>query len=224
MSKKSEYSRLCPQCGKTLYYTQKHSLIKCINKNSVCMSCSRRNRPDDVKYKCGNANRGKTLGPLSEEIKRKISESERGKTVSSETIEKLIQSHLGKSPTLQTRRKLAKSSRKAWADGKFKAMVIKTMSKSSQKFLNLIEQEFSIKIEREFELQYKFFDGKYNDILIEVDSKYWHRTKRQLRNDAKKNKIAKENGYKLFRFVVNDERHATKVFEENINILKDILK
>lgn len=107
---------------------------------------------------------------------------------------------------------------------KYRRKAIKSASKSAKLFLDLIECHFGIILEREFELQNKFFDAQYNDIIIEVDSDYWHKSKRQRANDIRKNDIAIRNGYKIYRFKVNGLRYSKKVFEINKEFLVEIFK
>ena len=52
-------------------------------------------------------NTGKKCGPLSEEHKRKISESEKGKKLSEETRRKLSESHKGKSNSEEQKKKIS---------------------------------------------------------------------------------------------------------------------
>ena len=121
------------------------------------------------------------------EWRKKISETEKGKIVSDETREKLRLSHLGNKTSEATKQKLRETSRKAWQNGKFDKMVQQTMSKSSQKFLNRIEDELGVEFDREFLLENKYFDAKYKDVLIEVDSKWWHSLPEHKENDKLKN-------------------------------------
>ena len=83
-------------------------------------------------------------------------------------------------------------------------------SKSATTFLDCIEKMIHTKIEREFELGGRFFDGKLGNILIEVDGRYWH-TDNPI--DALKEEIAKKHKFVLMRFEVNNEREIPSVLE-----------
>jgi very-short-patch-repair endonuclease len=66
----------------------------------------------------------------------------------------------------------------------------------------LIERKLGIKMQRQFRLKGKYYDGKYKNVLLEIDGVFWHRTPRQLANDLLKDQIAIENGYKIYRIKV----------------------
>lgn len=87
-------------------------------------------------------------------------------------------------------------------------------SKSATMFLDELEKLNGKKIGREFELDGRFFDGKIDNILIEVDSDWWHSTQKQKRIDEQKNLIARNNGYELKRFVVNSTKDIPGVLSE----------
>jgi len=80
---------------------------------------------------------------------------------------------------------------------------ISSVSKSGTLFLNRVEKKFRVKIEREFKLENRYFDGKVDAILIEIDCNYWHHKNR---TDAVKNALARKYGFKLVRFVVNEKQ------------------
>jgi len=79
--------------------------------------------------------------------------------------------------------------------------VYRYISKSATLFLDKIEELFNIKIEREYNIAQSFFDGHYNNILLEVDSDYWH--KRTKVNDTFKTYLARTHGYELHRFKID---------------------
>ena len=92
------------------------------------------------------------------------------------------------------------------------------ISKSATKFLDIVEQELKITIQREFPITNRLFDGRYKNFLIEVDGSYWHRTKRQLANDKIKEGLAKQAGFTLLRIPVrrlNEAVAKAKLFVEN---------
>lgn len=97
--------------GKTSTFLGKHhsaaSRIKLSNaaRLQVRNPCSKETRD-----KIGMANKGKLLGRLlSEETKKKISESNRGRIHSEDTRRKISQSNKGKHPSDETRKKMSES-------------------------------------------------------------------------------------------------------------------
>jgi very-short-patch-repair endonuclease len=80
----------------------------------------------------------------------------------------------------------------------------------------LILDTEKIKYEPQYEVSGKFYDAYLpeHNILLEFDGDYFHKQtyeeciypiqKRNLKNDKKKNQIAKNNGYKLLRIKEGD--------------------
>jgi hypothetical protein len=100
------------------------------------------------------------------------------------------------------------------------------ISKSCRKFLNRLENILEIKIEREFMLDYRFFDGKYKNILFEIDGPFYHSLPRQKKIDILKNNIALKNNFKLYRFEVGNVSEINKVIiknTESINQIKSLV-
>jgi very-short-patch-repair endonuclease len=58
----------------------------------------------------------------------------------------------------------------------------------------------------------RFYDGyiQSKNLLIEVDSVHWHSSKKAIKNDALKTKLAIEHGYKLERIVINEVQDVEK--------------
>ena len=99
------------------------------------------------------------------------------------------------------------------------------ISKSEIEFGNKIEQIFGVKLESSFWIKNKCYDYKVpnKNILIECDGKYWHSSFKKVKNNEYKNKLAKENGYKLYRFILDKERNVKSLIDNNINLFKRIL-
>ena len=76
------------------------------------------------------------------------------------------------------------------------------VSNSEILFLNAIEEQYKIKFIRQYYLDGRFFDAKYNNFLFEIDAPFWHSTDKQKKNDRLKNKIAKRHNYKLIRIIL----------------------
>ena len=132
-----------------------------------------------------------------------------------ETKQKLREANLGKKHSEVAKQKCRKA-----AIEKMQSNPQSTMSKSATMFLNRIEESFNVGIEREFEINGKFFDGKCNNVLIEVDCEYWHKTRKM--TDLFKDYLAESRVYKLYRFNVDSQREVDKKFQEYSPILKQI--
>jgi very-short-patch-repair endonuclease len=76
-------------------------------------------------------------------------------------------------------------------------------SKSETVFLDKLEQIYNIKITRNFLIENRIFDGKYNDTIIEIDGEYWHNQKQAIINDEYKTSLVYKNNYKLLRIKLN---------------------
>ena len=98
-------------------------------------------------------------------------------------------------------------------------------SLSETLFLDLLEQTYNIKINRQFCLKKFLYDGQINNILIEIDSDYWHhRTITQAQRDFRKDKGALKNGYNLIRINVNNKEEIYKVIEDNKQLLEETFR
>lgn len=97
------------------------------------------------------------------------------------------------------------------------------ISKSATAFLDKIEQKFNIKIEREFPIKYRYFDGKFKNYLIEVDGEYWHSDPDQKQIDEYKNQLAKGNGFKLIRCTVNNIKEIDSALSKYGPVLATIV-
>lgn len=95
-------------------------------------------------------------------------------------------------------------------------------SKSANMFLLLVQETYGIEIEREYQLEGRFFDGKYKTVLFEIDGHYWHSTRKQRKIDNEKDAIARRNGFLLIRVTVNSVQEAKQRLDEN-KIILDIL-
>jgi len=95
-------------------------------------------------------------------------------------------------------------------------------SKSCASFLNKVENLCGVKFEREFELGGRFFDGKINSILVEVDGHFWHKSDESRRIDALKAQIAEKNKFYLYRFEVNSMADVDDKIDEYAAQLKEI--
>lgn len=90
------------------------------------------------------------------------------------------------------------------------------ISKCANSLLIKIEQYLQYKIEREYQIKDKFFDGYIPELnlLIESDGKYWHSTKKAKEIDNIKNTLAREVGLNLFRVTNDSELEVETAFEK----------
>jgi len=149
--------------------------------------------------------------PCSDETKRKISKSEKGKIVSEETKRNMSESHKGKKRlpfSEETKQKMRENTilQLQTQHGPYK----NTMPELKMKE---ILNELNIPFEHQFRLGNHLFDFHIlnSNTLIEVDGDYWHGNpekfsklnKTQLKQrerDKKHNEVAINNGFILLRF------------------------
>jgi len=95
-------------------------------------------------------------------------------------------------------------------------------SESEKLFLDQLEIIYNIKIERQFCLHYRFFDGRYNNCLLEIDGRKWHSKKKDVLRDKWKEMIAIRNGFKLYRIELNNKKEIPIALEKNKLLLEEI--
>ena len=178
-------------------------------------------------------NYGKKLGPTSEETKGKISKANKGK-----------QSWLNRHHSDETKEKLSiiKTEYYKTHDGPMKnkthsAEAIEKIfaHRKMNKLEQIVATEFiNAKIDYHFQffmcLKSYDFKIKGKNILIEIDGDYWHGNpntkyhfydyKKVQDNDKLKEEIAKENGFKLFRFWESDIKQNSNII---VNTIKEYL-
>lgn len=96
------------------------------------------------------------------------------------------------------------------------------ISKTENIVLKKLEKIFQKKIIRQFQLENKYYDGKYKKYLIEVDGLQFHSKIDDLKNDIYKNKLAKKNGYKVIRLLIPSIKDINRIIQINYPILKEI--
>ncbi len=97
-----------------------------------------------------------------------------------------------------------------------KKKIIKDMTSKSEKFLlDSLETIYNIKIERQYQINHKYFDGRYAMHIIECDGSRWHSNKKDLKNDIFKDEIAKRNGFEMHRIQLNRIKEVPKCLQEN---------
>lgn len=183
-------------------------------------------RTPEMNRRNSESKRGRKRGPMSDENKRIQSEAHRGKTLPEEQKRKIAETLRGQKHTEERKRNQSKShlGKKLSEEQKRKIReaTIRYMkqhpndliSMSATVFLDVLEKIFDTKFEREFELGGRFFDGKDGNLLVEVDSRYFHNTEKGRNADIIKNEIANNNGYTLVRFNINDMRDVHDFAEQ----------
>lgn len=183
---------------------------------------------EETRQKLRDANKRQTLAGkasqcgVKQSTERRSKSAERmkgntlsvGRKVSIETRDKLRLSHLGKKKTPEMRAKM-----KQIALLRQKSKPFTQTSKSATLFLNSIESEFKIPIERETRLGRRFFDGQVGFILLEVDGHYWHTRENETRIDIEKEELAKKYGYIIYRFEVNSVSEVQKRVQQYASTL-----
>lgn len=236
--------RYCKGCGKEISKRGKTGLCKSCFPHSIefrkKISIANTNRIMSEKTRIAllKVNIGKVLNEktklallathlgksTNEEIKSKISHALIGRVVSEETRKKMSIAFTGRKHTSKTKEKL-RAAHLLYCKNNSNHCGI---SKSCTSFLNAIEQHYGIKIQREYTLDGRLFDGKWNNILIEVDGSYWHDPREHgdgvWINDNWKSIIAAKNGFELLRFTVNDIKQVNEVLSSYKDDLDKIFK
>lgn len=85
------FTRPCPKCGKEMSYKNEYGLMRAIKNNNLCRYCAHKGKTfsEETKRKISESKKGRKLSPLSEETKRKISMANKGRTFSEETRRKI---------------------------------------------------------------------------------------------------------------------------------------
>ncbi len=156
---------------------------------------------EDTKRKMSEANKKRIHKPLSDSHKLKLSLATKGIPKSEDT-----------------KRKMREAAVKRIINSKNNHYT----SKAEREFVKIIEERYDVKLQKQFRIEHGVYDIKHENILIEVDGKYWHSTDDAQKRDKYKNRLAKKYGYKLYRFEVNRDKEAQKVIEQNKKLLDKI--
>lgn len=165
----------------------------------------------------------------TEERAQKISEANSGKELSEEEYKRLRK----ESDKYWSKRQNREKQRKRRIDY-LKNKQFNEISNLEKGFKNLLD-ELNIHYIHQYKLNYYLYDFKIKDkdILIEVDGDFHHCNpdkykeplyeiqKDVIKNDKKKNKVAKENNFKLIRFWEQDiKNNIDEVKKELLSIIK----
>lgn len=231
-----ELIRNCPICNSIILYKHKKSFINACNNDTKCLSCvGKLSKHDNFRghHHTEESNRLKSekmkgFGSgrkLSDETKLKISINKKGQSsrtgavLSQETKDKIRNSVLAKKykHSDEIKQKLREQTIKLRKENPTKGT-----SKSEIQFLNKLQEILNIEIERHYAITTKEYDGRYKNILFEVDGEYWHNMTHHKENDFIKDDLANANGYILFRFIVNEVSEIHKRILEYDGVIKNI--
>lgn len=87
-------------------------------------------------------------------------------------------------------------------------------SNSETQFLDALERLYNIRIQRNVSIQNRVFDGRYKNIIIEVDGDYWHSLPKSILNDQYKNLLVEESGLTILRIRLNDVKDINQVLTD----------
>jgi len=201
------FERKCPRCNETQRFTTRQGVWIAKKRNSLCNSCAQLEIRIAHSKRMVGENHPMYGKHHSEETKQKMRLAAQGR----------ISPNKGKVFSKEIREKM-RIARIEYLKTKPNGVFI---SKSATVFLDELEKLIGKKIEREFELDGRFFDGKIENLLIEVDCPYWHSHLDRIAIDKQKNNIAERNGYKLKRFIISNEKDIPiilhKIILENSN-------
>lgn len=183
----------CVDCGKELNgYTSKRCLL-CSNKG--------RNNPAYIegkslkKYYCMDCEKELSIG-----AKRCASCDAKVRWQNLEYRKKQIESITESHNRIEVKEKNSKITKERWQNGGFDG-VFKSPTMPEKKIMNMLKD---LKINYIFQFRPKGYSKPYDfyipfiNLLIEYDSKYWHRNTQA--RDKEKTEYARNNGYNLLRF------------------------
>lgn len=98
-----------------------------------------------------------------------------------------------------------------------------SVSKTELYLITKIEKTYNIVLHHPFQLESKFYDAKYKNILIESDGSYWHAKPKGIKADIHKNLLASKYGYILLRFTLNRTNDVDKKWNEIKAVLDPLL-
>jgi very-short-patch-repair endonuclease len=93
-------------------------------------------------------------------------------------------------------------------------------SKPETEFYNVLKYFYGKRVSRNFKLKGKIYDFVVDGrLLIEYDGDYWHSQPGHMENDSRKDNIAQENGYQIFRVLDSEAKNV-----EVINKINSLIK
>lgn len=185
-------------------------------------------RTDEWKNNISKGNIGKHshYNKHSKEIRAKISDKIKGKAGkyarTPEVLEKLSVSLTGRVHSEESNRKRSETLKRKIGSGE---LIRKPQNPSRTEILwgKEVERIFGIKLIASKWLNRKCFDFCYKKILFEIDSSYWHSSEESILNDEKKDKMAVNYKYTLYRFKgINTKKDVMKSIQDNLLLLESI--
>jgi very-short-patch-repair endonuclease len=101
-------------------------------------------------------------------------------------------------------------------------MAQKLHSRSEKFLLDVLEAMYNIKIERQYPLGRRFYDGRWGDHLIEIDGSHWHDMPEMVKKDAAKDKLAAKFGFKIHRIRLDKKRDVPVILEQHKSLFDEI--
>jgi very-short-patch-repair endonuclease len=87
--------------------------------------------------------------------------------------------------------------------------------------LKRLERMYNVKIQRQYKIETKYYDGRYENHLFEIDGIAWHSSAGAVYNDRKKDELAIKHGFKLHRIRVTNH-NLNDIIGSNIRTLNEI--
>jgi very-short-patch-repair endonuclease len=243
--KKKKIRRQCPICKKIFYVypsnkNRKYCSRQCWGKNISLNECGKNNRNYTGFYfyfKCSEC------GKLYKTTKNNINRSKSGKVFCSKKcygkyksrkmignkhfryIPRIIKKCLICGKNINTEKRYKNGNRKIVCSNKCRAIyLMKNRNIKDTNIEILMEKELKktiIKYKKQFPLEgvsiVDFYLPKYK-IIIQCDGDYWHSKERNKGRDVRQDKIFKQKGYKVFRFL------GSKIEKDSLSCFRKVLK
>ena len=115
-----------------------------------------------------------------------------------------------------TKERVSKMGKVMWQQNKL------GISKSATLFLDKLETLVNKPIEREFHLSWYYYDGRIDNVLIEIDGAYWHRTAQEHKRDQQKTLCALQHGFTIYRFNVRRIHEVPEALQKYASTIEEI--
>ena len=95
-------------------------------------------------------------------------------------------------------------------------------SMSEKFFLDVVEQMYNVKIDRQYNLKNRYYDGRFGEHLLEIDGAHWHTKLKDRKRDYLKDKLAEQFGFKIHRIRLNKVRDVPMAIAQHKSLLDEI--